>query len=126
MITFGDELFRAPEALFNPLTIGLEEGIVERLYQCIMSCDIDMRSDLYSIIVLSGGNSMLRGLPERIERGVTSLAPAKARVKPKVIAFPSDRVTPAWVGGSIITSLSSFQDTWISKLEYDEHGPHLV
>ena len=67
---------------------------------------------------------MLRGLPERIEREVTSLAPAKARVK--VIAFPADRVTPAWVGGSIIASLSSFQDTWISKLEYDEHGPHLV
>ena len=78
------------------MTIGLEEGIVERLYQCIMSCDIDMRSDLYSNIVLSGGNSMLRGLPERIEREVTSLAPAKARVK--VIAFPADRVTPAWVG----------------------------
>jgi actin-like protein 6A len=29
-------------------------------------------------------------------------------------------------GGSILASLGSFQQMWMSKQEYDEHGPGLV
>merc|ERR1711924_418629 len=28
-----------------------------------------------------------------------------------------------WIGGSILSSLSTFQQMWISKGEYDESGP---
>ena len=31
-----------------------------------------------------------------------------------------------WIGGSILASLSTFQQMWISKQEYDESGPSIV
>ena len=31
-----------------------------------------------------------------------------------------------WIGGSILSSLSTFQQMWISKNEYDEAGPSIV
>ena len=32
----------------------------------------------------------------------------------------------SWVGGSILASLSTFQDSWITKEEYEEAGPSIV
>jgi actin-related protein len=57
MITVGSERFRCPEALFNPSLIGREDsGISHMIYNTIMKCDIDVRKELYSNIVLSGGS----------------------------------------------------------------------
>lgn len=45
--------FRAPEALFQPNLLGLESpGIHETAYNSIMKCDVDIRKDLYSNIVM--------------------------------------------------------------------------
>jgi actin beta/gamma 1 len=56
IITIGNERFRCPEALFAPATLGREEAsIAEMVYNTIMKCDIDIRKELYSNIVLSGG-----------------------------------------------------------------------
>jgi len=45
--------FRAPEALFQPNLLGLESaGIHETTYNSIMKCDVDIRKDLYSNIVM--------------------------------------------------------------------------
>jgi hypothetical protein len=35
-------------------------------------------------------------------------------------------VAAVWIGGSILASLSTFQQMWISKQEYDESGPSIV
>ena len=43
----------------------------------------------------------------------------------KIVA-PPDRKYSAWVGGSLLASLSSFQQMWITKSEYDESGPSIV
>lgn len=37
-----------------------------------------------------------------------------------------DRRYPSWIGGSILASLGSFQQMWISKQEYEENGPSIV
>ncbi len=39
---------------------------------------------------------------------------------------PSDRKYSVWIGGSILSSLSTFQSMWITKAEYDESGPQIV
>jgi actin beta/gamma 1 len=53
VITVGNERFRAPEALFQPSFLGLESaGIHETTYNSIMKCDVDIRKDLYSNIVM--------------------------------------------------------------------------
>jgi actin-related protein len=124
MITVGNERFRCPEALFKPSMIGLEAaGIHETTFNSIGKCDIDVRKDLYSNIVLSGGTTMYEGLPERMSKEIQALAPSTMKVK--VIA-PPERKYSVWIGGSILASLSTFQTMWIKKEEYDEAGPTLV
>jgi len=46
-------------------------------------------------------------------------------VKPKVVA-PPERKYSVWIGGSILSSLTTFQTMWITKREYDEAGPTIV
>lgn len=124
VITIGNERFRAPEVLFSPAFIGSEEaGLPELVMNSIYLCDVDLRSNLLSNIVLSGGTSMFPGFSDRISKEITSLAPASARIK--VIA-PPERKYSTWIGGSILGSLSTFRQQWISKEEYDEHGPSII
>ena len=79
--------------------------------------------DLFGNIILSGDNTMFPGLAERIQNKVTVLAPSNMKVK--VIA-PPERKYLTWIGGSILASLSGFKHMWISKQQYDEHGPSIV
>ena len=124
VITIGNERFRAPEALFQPSFIGLEaNGIHETAFNSIKICDVDIRKDLYGNIVLSGGTTMYPGLPERMQKELSSLAPSTVKVK---VVAPPERKYSVWIGGSILASLSTFQQMWISKQEYDESGPSIV
>lgn len=50
---------------------------------------------------------------------------APSTMKVKIIA-PPERKYSVWIGGSILASLSTFQQMWISKSEYDEAGPSIV
>eukprot|EP01083_Nonionella_stella_P083224 230023_1 len=124
VITIGNERFRAPEILFQPSLIGLEEvGIPELLFNAIMKCDIDLRKDLYNNIVLTGGSTMFKGIAERLKKEIIALAPQSMKV---TIVAPSNRKYLTWIGGSILSSLSTFEDMWITKKEYDESGPSIV
>jgi actin-related protein len=50
-------------------------------------------------IILSGGSSMYEGLPERLKKEITNLAPAGAEIR--VIA-PADRKNAVWIGASTL------------------------
>jgi actin-related protein len=124
IITVGSERFRCPEVLFQPSFIGKEaSGIHDTTFQSIMKCDVDIRKDLYANVVLSGGTTMYTGIGERMTKELTALAPSTMKIK--VIA-PPERKYSVWIGGSILSSLSTFQQMWISKAEYDESGPTIV
>lgn len=74
VIKVGGERFEAPEALFQPHLINVEgQGIAELVFSTIQAADIDMRSELYKHIVLSGGSTMYPGLPSRLEREIKQL-----------------------------------------------------
>ena len=123
-IKVGSQRFRCPEALFKPSLIGLEAGgIHETVYTSINKCDIDVRKDLYANVVLSGGTTMFTGLPERLQKELTNLAPNAVKVK---VVAPPERKYSVWIGGSILSSLSTFATMWIAKSEYDESGPSIV
>merc|ERR1712216_193609 len=124
VITVGNERFRCPEVLFKPNLIGKEaEGIHKTTYNSIMKCDVDIRKDLYGNIVLSGGTTMFDGIADRMEKEIKALAPASMKIK---IVAPPERKYSVWIGGSILASLSTFQQMWISKQEYDESVPSIV
>jgi len=124
VITIGAERFRAPETLFQPSFIGMEtQGIHKLTFDSIMKCDVDIRRDLYKNIVMSGGTTMFTGIPERLEKEMKALAPQGMDIK--VIA-PPERKYSVWIGGSILASLSTFEEMWVTKEEYDESGPTIV
>ncbi|XP_067679765.1 uncharacterized protein [Haliotis asinina] len=124
VITIGNERFRCPEALFQPSFLGMESaGIHETTYNSIMKCDVDIRKDLYANTVLSGGSTMFPGIADRMQKEITALAPSTMKIK---IIAPPERKYSVWIGGSILASLSTFQQMWISKQEYDESGPSIV
>jgi len=122
--TVGNERFRCPESMFRPSFLGMEVvGIHEGSFNSIMKCDIDIRKDLYANTVLSGGTTMYPGIADRMQKEITSLAPSTMKIK---IIAPPERKYSVWIGGSILASLSTFQEMWISKQEFDEAGPGIV
>jgi len=124
VITIGSERFRCPEVLFKPNFIGLEqEGIHKLTFSSIMKCDVDIRKDLYNNVVMSGGTTMFNGIPERMQKEIKALAPDSITIK---IIAPPERKYSVWIGGSILSSLSTFEEMWIQKAEYDEAGPSIV
>jgi len=124
LITIGAERFRCPEVLFQPSLLGKESsGIHQLMYDSIMDCDVDIRRDLYENTVLSGGTTMFPHIDARLRKELSALAPASIKVK---VVAPPERKYSVWIGGSILSSLSTFQEMWITKDEYDESGPGIV
>jgi actin beta/gamma 1 len=124
LVNLGSERFRCPEVLFQPSLVGKESsGIHEIVFQSIMKSDVDLRRELFANVVISGGTTMFRGIGERMAKELTALAPSTLKIK--VIA-PPERKYSVWIGGSILSSLSTFQQMWISKGEYDESGPTII
>uniref|UniRef100_A0A8C0NGT2 Actin alpha 1, skeletal muscle n=1 Tax=Canis lupus familiaris TaxID=9615 RepID=A0A8C0NGT2_CANLF len=109
---------------YSFVTTGMESaGIHETTYNSIMKCDIDIRKDLYANNVMSGGTTMYPGIADRMQKEITALAPSTMKIK---IIAPPERKYSVWIGGSILASLSTFQQMWITKQEYDEAGPSIV
>lgn len=124
VIVLGNERFRCPELLFQPSLLGREmPGIHQLIDESIMKCSIDVRKTLYCNIILSGGCTMFPGIVDRLQKELVQLAPSTIKIK---IIAPPERAHSVWIGGSILASLSSFQEKWISKEEYDEYGPQVV
>ncbi|XP_021566989.1 actin, cytoplasmic 2-like isoform X2 [Carlito syrichta] len=106
VITIGNERFRCPEALFQPSFLGME------------SCDI--RKDLYANTVLSGDTTMYPGIADRMQKEITVLAPSTMKIK---IIAPPERKYSVWIAGSILASLSTFQQMWIASRRTMSRAP---
>jgi len=124
VITIGNERFRCPEVLFQPSFIGIEQqGVHQLTFQSIMKCDVDIRKDLYANTVMSGGTTMFKQVDQRLKDELDKLSPQTMTVK---IVAPPERKYSVWIGGSILASLSTFEEMWVTKGEYDESGPAIV
>ncbi len=125
VITINAERFLAPEILFNPSLIGKSElSVPEALHEFLSECGLDVKLDLYPNIVLSGGTTMFPGLRERLFKELLELMP-DSRNSLRVVA-PPHRHYGAWIGGSILTSLKSFQQRWLTRKRYQEEGPNVI
>ncbi|KAM7394944.1 hypothetical protein PAMA_006604 [Pampus argenteus] len=126
IVTLSTERFRAPEILFKPELIGRDHyGMHESVFKSILSSDIDLRRCFLGNIVLSGGNTLLAGLPERLQAEIRSMVPADMRESVRVTS-PVDRDFSVWRGGAVLANLPNFSSAWISREEYEEFGPQIV
>jgi actin-related protein 4 len=131
---FGADRFRAAEGLFDAsaaLTSDTsprpkDEHTIPRLVQAaVQQVDADQRPLLLSNIVVTGGSTLLYKFNERLNYEINSIYPS---TRNKLIAPGSvvERKYAAWIGGSILASLGSFHQLWISRKEYEEHGAGIV
>lgn len=113
------EHFTCPEALFQPSLFNPKEtdGIHDKTYNSIVKCESHIQKSLYKNIILIGGSTMFKGLGVRLKKEVSALAPSTT--EPEIFE-PLERKYSAWIGGSLLSSISAFEKIWISRADYQE------
>lgn len=137
-LELGPDRLNIPECLFQPRLLGgygLDAiasspdalSLPDAVMKTLAATDSDLRRDPLGAVVLSGGGALLTGLRDRLEREVGEAAYTLAS-KTKVVCPNNtiERRFGVWIGGSILASLGSFQQMWMSKAEYEEHGKSLI
>lgn len=120
-LSLGAAAFRASEVLFQPGLAGLETpGVAEAAALAVARSDMDLRRALLAGVVLAGGATATRGFGERLLAEMRRALPPDAHVK---IAAPAERKVIAWVGGSILASLSTFRAMCVRREAWEEAGP---
>ncbi|CAJ0587977.1 unnamed protein product, partial [Mesorhabditis spiculigera] len=89
-------------------------------------CDVDMRPSMYQNVLVTGGNSLILGFTERLSHDLSQKCPPSARIRLSAPPTSMERRFGPWIGGSILASVGTFQQMWISKTEYEESGRSIV
>ena len=125
-ISVGEERILAPEILFNPEYIGKEYlSFADMIISSINKIDIELRKKAYESIWLSGGNTAIRDLNEKlIEELKNKLGKALY-----INILENEKINPqyrCWVGGNIITTLEIFKKMWVTKSDWNENGSEII
>lgn len=135
LVKVAAERFEAPEILFQPHLVDKEcLGLSEQVFSVIQSADIDVRSDLYRHIVLSGGTTMFPGFPTRLEQDLHALCAervfggdaqkaksGKIRIR---VEDPPNRKHAVFAGGAVLADIMKDNEAfWLGKQEWEDRGP---
>ncbi|KAK6070416.1 chromatin remodeling and histone acetyltransferase complexes subunit [Seiridium cupressi] len=118
-----DDSAQLPVSGSDPITKA--QTIPELVRACLNNVDVDLRPNLLGNIVVTGGSSLLSGFNDRLNNELTAMFPGM-RIKLHAAGLTTERRFGAWIGGSILASLGTFHQMWISKKEYDENGAGIV
>jgi len=91
----------------------------------ISNSDVDIHKELYSNIIVTGGNSLFKGFAERLQKEIANRG-TQHPIKIRSPQNSQEKKFLTWIGGSILGSIPSFQQMWMSKEEYEEVGKTLV
>ena len=108
IISVGAERLRTPVVLSQPSFIGKEAGGIHA--HSFLECDVVFRKDSYANAVLSSCTHW-----QNHDQGVDLLAPSTVKI---IVVTPPERKYSVWIGESTLSSLSTFQQMWISKRKY--------
>ena len=107
-------------------------SIANMVCDAAFRCDRDQQASLLGNVVLGGGGACIgptdQSVPDLLREQVESIIHTHTpgwRVK---VLSPNmqERAICSWLGGSILGSLGTFHDMWITKAEYDEWGSAIV
>ncbi|CAK7268519.1 Actin-related protein 4 [Sporothrix epigloea] len=106
-------------------TLSKSQTIPELVRAAVNSVDVDLRPLLLGNVVVTGSSSLLNGFNDRLNNELTAMWPG-IKIKIHAAGLTSERRFGAWIGGSILASLGTFHQMWISRAEYDENGADIV
>ncbi|KAK9476364.1 actin family [Lipomyces japonicus] len=132
-LSFGADRYLSTEPLFQPQLNPLPDqpvdstalGVAGLINASVNACDVDVRANLVNNIVLIGGTSLLQGFTERTNSELVQMFPGM-KIRIQAPGNSSERKYAGWIGGSILASLGTFHQMWISKKEYEEVGASIV
>ncbi|KAJ1722564.1 NuA4 histone acetyltransferase subunit [Coemansia erecta] len=131
----GSLRYSVPEILFNPEKFMVSRpkslegvplvGVHDLVINSATASDVDLRPQLLSNMVLAGGSTLFPGFVDRMTVMLQNGIPG-GRIKLHAPSTNTERKVTAWLGGSILASLGTFHQLWISRAEYEEHGAAIV
>jgi actin-related protein len=104
---------------------GYDEGLDKIIVHSTSAFGTSIREKLLEHLVLTGGNSLFPGLSNTLYSRLKKGGGSKMARLRKVTA-KAHRDTHAWIGGCVLSELSSWADELISSEEYEEEGPAIV
>lgn len=112
----SNALVHCPEALFQPALAGNGDfpGLAQSVLAAAGPAGGPGFDDLLGNIVLAGGTSNLPGLADRLTSELTALTST-----PVNVIAPAERKYSAWIGASILSSLSNFTG-WMTQEEWQQ------
>ena len=136
---FGPERHRPAEGLFDekaalsgdpgtgrPMATPTDKTTIPALCKAALAAvDTDSKGNLLNNVVVVGGTSLLPQMTNRINTELTNQWPSM-KVRIQAPGNIVERKYASWVGGSILASLGTFHQMWISKKEYEEGGSSVV
>jgi actin len=99
-----------------------ELNLVDKIYDCMERCEYDMKRKLSQNILVCGGSSQTANLLNRIKFDYDQSLPVSLQGFERDIVQETNVPFSAWIGGSILGSISTFQNLKIKKTEFDEAG----
>ncbi|KAF2399943.1 Actin/actin-like protein [Trichodelitschia bisporula] len=102
-----------------------EHTIPNLIKSALGSCDTEVRPLLMNNVVVVGAGSLTQYFVKRLEQELVAMY-AGPRVRIYASGNTVERKYASWIGGSILGSLGTFHQMWISKKEYEEHGANIV
>ncbi len=122
-VSIGEERLLAPEILFDLDKIGKEYlGLTDIIMSSINKVDIELRQKAYQNILLSGGNTAIRGLLEKLTAEIKNTH-KNLVINLKTTSKPEHC---CWIGGNMISTLEIFKRMWVSKSEWSEKGSKII
>ncbi|KAJ2905721.1 Actin-related protein 4 [Zalerion maritima] len=105
--------------------ISAEQTLSSLIRNCLSGVDVDLRPNLLGNVVVTGASTLINGFNDRLNIELTQMFPG-LKIRIHSAGLSSERRFGAWVGGSILSSLGTFHQMWISRKEYEENGVNIV
>jgi actin-related protein 4 len=109
----------------NEQPISKAQTIPEMVKASVGAVDMDLRPALLQNIVVTGGTTLINGFTDRLNNELTNMYPG-TRIKIQAAGLTAERRFGSWIGGSILGSLGTFHQMWVSRKEYEEFGANVV
>jgi actin-related protein len=124
VIKLGEERISPPEILYNPELNGMEyPSFQNMILNSINKTDMELRPKLYEAILLSGGNTSIKGTSNKVYFELKKLINQNMKIK---IHTPINPNFLCWRGGSLISGLEIFKKMWVTRDEWEEKGEKVI
>lgn len=106
--------------------------IAQMVHDAALQSDRDQQAQLLGNVILAGGGACVgptdQAVPDMLKEQVEAIIHTHTPGWKVKVLSPGmqERAVLSWLGGSILGSLGTFHDMWITKSEYDEWGPAIV